>query len=427
MLKRIVLILFLFIGYNVQAQSEYVVSGNVRDSANGEAIPFATATLKSSLIGTVTSETGNFELHIPDSVRNDILLITLLGYTAREYALNSISGPLKVQLAPARINLNEIPVTPQPPTYYIKLAMNSLKQNYPAEPFESSAYYREIVKENSNFLRAQEGVFKTYYPNLQDSSKNQHQLMLFRRAGEISELMFMKKERMKKEAKAERKEAKAKAKGKETTKKKSDDGDSLKIGDVFGGPENLLRLGDFFRDPDSYLDSNEFKNYKYEFAPAASYNNTTLMVIRFKSRGKVDQKRVEGLIYLDISTNAIIRIESKGVLVIPALLRPVLFVAGIGVSNPTFSSSTIYQQVGNRWYPNTMRFDMDMDVERKRMFSANDNSHFTINGLLNINRLVTGTPAPVEKGKRYSAKKRPEEQVYNDYNLKWEEINVVGL
>lgn len=427
MLKRIVLFLLLFICFHAEAQNEYVVSGNVRDSAKGEAIPFATVTLKSSLIGTVSGENGNFELHIPDSVRNDILLVTLLGYTAREIALNSITGPLKIQLAPASINLNEIPVIPQPPTYYIKLAMNARKQNYPTEPFESSAYYREIIKENSNFLRAQEGVFKTYYPNLQDSSKNQHQLMLFRRAGEISELMFMKKERMKKEAKAARKEAKAQAKGKETTKKKGDDGDSLKIGEIFGGPENLLRLGDFFRNPDSYLDSNEFRNYRYEFAPAASYNNTTLVVIRFKSRGKVDQKREEGLIYLDIASNAIIRIDSKGELVIPTLIRPVLFVAGIGVSNPTFSSSTVYQQVGTRWYPNTMRFDLDMDVERKRMFSKNDNSHFTINGLLNINRLVTGAPVPVEKSKRYKQDKRPEEQVYNDYNLKWEEINVVGL
>lgn len=424
---RLCLLLLLFLAGQVQAQKEYLITGMITDSLSGEPIPFATVTLKKSLIGTVSSENGKFELHVPDSVRDDALLITLLGYAPREFVTSALTGPLQIRLVPSVINLNEVPVTPQPPTYYIKLALNSRRENYPTVPFESGSYYREIIKENDNFLRAYEGFFKTYYPNMLDSAKNQHQLMLFRKVSEMSELMFMKKERMRKAAKEERKEARAIAKGKAPAKAKKNDDDTLKIGEEFGGPDNLLQLTDFVRKPEAFFDTSEFKNYEYEFAPATSFNNATLMVIRFKSKGKVDGRKEQGLIYLDIATNAIVRVENAGTFIIPAILRPVLLVAGYGVTNPKFKTSTVFQQIGSKWYPNTMRFDLDINVERKRMFSANDNSRFTIQGILNVNRLVTGNPVPVEKTRRYKSRKRPEEQVFNDYNLRWEEVNVLGL
>ncbi|MBL0098582.1 MAG: hypothetical protein IPP46_20430 [Bacteroidetes bacterium] len=215
-------------------------------------------------------------------------------------------------------------------------------------------------------------------------------------------------------------------KGKPVEKKSSkDDKDSLKIGEVFGGPENLLKMADIFKDPDNFLDSNEFKNYTYAFAKSSSYNNAALMVIQYKSKGKVDRVREEGFIYLDIASNAIVKIESKGSYSIPTLVRPVLFVMGIGVENPTFKSSISFQQVNDRWYPNAMQFNMNIQVEKKRMFSKNDNSSFDIEGVLAINKLKTSNSTPVETAKRYTTKKRPEQQVFNDLKLNWSEINVI--
>jgi len=408
------------------AQNGTILNGTVSDATTKQPIPFATVTLKKSLVGTTTNESGEFELHFPDSLSKDTLLIAFLGYAFKSFPLEAIQSPVQVSLVPTSIDLKEVLIRPLPPTYYIKLAMQSRKANYPLEPFESTAYYREIIQENGSFLRSHEGVFKTYYPNFQDTVKNQNQLMLFRKANDLKELAFMKKERLKDEAKDKKREEKALKKGKPAKEgKKSNDKDSLKIGEVFGGPENLLKMADIFKDPDNFLDSNEFKNYTYAFAKSSSYNNAALMVIQYKSKGKVDRVREEGFIYLDIASNAIVKIESKGSYSIPTLVRPVLFVMGIGVENPTFKSSISFQQVNDRWYPNAMQFNMNIQVEKKRMFSKNDNSSFDIEGVLAINKLKTAHSTPVETTKRFTTKKRPEEQVFNDLNLNWAEINVI--
>ena len=410
----------------MMAQKGIVLKGTVSDASTKQPIPFATVTLKNSLVGVTTNESGEFELHVPDSVSGDTLLIAFLGYSFKFFPLEAIQSPLQVSLTPSSIELKEVLIRPLPPTYYIKLAMQSRHANYPLHPFESTAYYREVIQENGSFLRSHEGVFKTYYPNFQDTIKNQNQLMLFRKANDLKELAFMKKERLKDEAKDKKREEKALKKGKPVNEvKKSNDKDSLKIGEMFGGPENLLKMADIFKDPDNFLDSNEFKNYSYVFAKSSSYNNAALMVIQYKSKGKVDHVREEGFIYLDIATNAIVKIESKGSYAIPTLARPVLFVMGIGIKNPTFTSSISFQQVNDRWYPNSMQFNMNIQVEKKRLFSKNDNSNFYIEGILAINKLKITNTTPVEATKRFSVKKRPEDQVFNDFNLSWSEINVI--
>jgi hypothetical protein len=425
-LQRMLLLLALLFCYAGMAQKGEVLYGTVNDASNGQPVPFATVTLKNSLIGTTTNESGQFELHLPDSLQEDELLVTFLGYAFKTYPLESVRSPLLVSLVPSSIDLKEVLIRPLPPTYFIKLAMQSKTANYPSAPFESNAYYREIIQENGNFLRSHEGVFKTYYPNFQDTLKNQHQLLLFRKANDLQELAFMKKERLKDEAKDKKREEKSLKKGKPQKKdSKNNDKDSLKIGEIFGGPENLLKMSDIFKDPKNFLDSNEFKNYTYSFAKSSSYNDVALMVIQFQSKGKVDHVREEGFIYLDIASNAIVKIESKGSYSIPTLARPVLFLMGFGVKNPTFKSSISFQNVNDRWYPNAIQFKMNIQVEKKRMFSKNDNSNFDIEGILAVNKLKTSAPSSVELAKRFSVKKKPEVQVFNDQGLNWSEVNII--
>lgn len=407
------------------AQQEFVLSGKVTDASNGQPIPFVTVTTRESLIGTVTNDEGGFDLHLPDSVKQDVLIITLIGYKLQEFPLSTVKSPLMVSLQPDIIEMKEVQIKPQPPTYYILLAARSMKMNYPVQPFETQAYYRENITENNGFLRSAEGVFKTYYPGFQDTLKNQNQLMLFHKAETLSELAFMKKEREKSEAKEKRKDEKAARKGKTVEKKKETSNDSLKIGEMFGGPDNLLSLADIVRSPDNCIDTNMFGEYTYSFAKSSTFNSAELMVINFKSRGKVDGNREEGKIFLDIASNAIVKIETQGTVVIPTLIRPVLFVMGIGAENPKFKSSIEFQKVKDRWYPKNMQFNMDINVEKKRMFSANDNSNFKILGALIVNRIDIGSPTAVAKEKRYTSKKKPEEQVFNDLGLTWDQINVI--
>lgn len=405
------------------AQRKPVVSGSVTDSITGEPLPYVTVAWTKSLAGTVTNSEGGFEIHRPDMEEGEALLITLLGYRRQLVNIEQTKSSMIIRLVPASIELAEVQVNPLPPSHYIRLAMRSLRNNYPDKPFGTRSYYREIIRENGAFLRAHEGVFRSYIPNFQDTVRKQHQLLLFRKSSELSELTFMKKERVKEEMKDRKKDAKATRKGKAVDKKK--DADSLGIGELFGGPENLLRLSDLFRNPPGSIDTTGFKNYTYTFARYSSYNDATLMVIDFKSKGKVDNVREEGRIYLDIASNAIVRIESRGTFVIPLWAKPILLAFGFGIKSPVFRSSVSFRQAAGKWYPGTTVFFLSAQVERKRLFAANDNSLFEIDGLLNISRIDPDQAQQVETEKRYSTRKRPENQVFSEPGIIWDDVDVI--
>lgn len=405
------------------AQRKSSVSGMVTDSITGEPLPFVTVAWTKSLAGTVTNDNGQYEIRRPEDEQGESLLITLLGYRKLIVNIEDIESDLHVRLVPASIELPEVRVNPLPPSHYIRMAMRSLRDNYPDKPFGTRSYYREIIRENGAFLRAHEGVFRSYIPNFQDTVSKQHQLLLFRKSSELSELKFMKKEREKEERKDQQKEAKAIRKGKTVQKKK--EADSLGIGELFGGPENLLRLSDLFRNPPGSLDTNGFKNYTYTYARYSSYNDAALMVIDFKSNGKVDNVREEGRIYLDIATNAIVRVESRGTYIVPLWAKPVLLAFGFGIKSPVFRSSVSFRQAAGKWYPGTTVFFLSAQVERKRLFAENDLSRFEIDGLLNISRIDPNLPQPIEREKRYSMKKRPETQVFAEPGITWTEVDVI--
>jgi hypothetical protein len=423
-LSGLLLLAIFLLNTTLYAQEQRLITGTIEDAVTKLPIPFATITLKNALIGTVSNENGKFDLYIPKDITDDRILAICLGYQYQDFDLTTIQSPLFINLIPSTVELKEVAVSPLPPTYYIKLAMSQIKENYPQDPFLSTAYYREKVMENENFIRCNEGVFKSYYPNFQDTVKNQHQLLLYRKVDDLKQISFMQKERDKDAAKEKKKEAKAIKKGK-TVKTKEEKDEQLKIAEMFGGPERILALANLSKNASNYLDSTEFKNYNYSFAKTSSYKDVSIMVINFKSKGKNDHVRESGKIYLDISTNAIVKTESKGEFSIPTVVRPVLFVMGLGIENPTWEGSREFQQVNNRWYPKNVEYTINLNVEKKRMFSANDNSNFIIEGIFTVNKLQLTGAKQIEVPKRYIASKNMEEQVHNEDGITWSGINII--
>ena len=423
-LSGLLLLAIFLLNTTLYAQEQRLITGTIEDAVTKLPIPFATITLKNALIGTVSNENGKFDLYIPKDITDDRILAICLGYQYQDFDLTTIQSPLFINLIPSTVELKEVAVSPLPPTYYIKLAMSQIKENYPQDPFLSTAYYREKVMENENFIRCNEGVFKSYYPNFQDTVKNQHQLLLYRKVDDLKQISFMQKERDKDAAKEKKKEAKAIKKGK-TVKTKEEKDEQLKIAEMFGGPERILALANLSKNASNYLDSTEFKNYNYSFAKTSSYKDVSIMVINFKSKGKNDHVRESGKIYLDISTNAIVKTESKGEFSIPTVVRPVLFVMGLGIENPTWEGSREFQKVNNRWYPKNVEYTINLNVEKKRMFSANDNSNFIIEGIFTVNKLQLSGAKQIEVPKRYIASKNMEEQVHNEDGITWSGINII--
>lgn len=423
-MKKIITSLFVcIISCATQAQNKILISGTISDATTNQPLPFISISLKKQLIGTVSNENGKFDLYVSDTMMNDTLLINDIGYIQQKFALNKIQSPLNIQLKTSPVMLNEVVVRPQPPEFYIKLAVLNIKNNYPTTPFVSEAYYREKVLENKNFVKCDEGIFKSYCPNYLDTIKNQHQLLLYRQEKNIQEVQFMSKERVEADEKQKKREEKAAKKGKPAPEKK-ENGLELDLSSSFSGLDNILNAAGL-KQPGRFLDTLEFKHYKYSFAKSTFYNDREIMVIDFETKNKVDHVREAGKIYIDVVSHAFVKIEGSGDFVIPAYIKPVLFFAGYGISDPTFTGSVEYYQVQGKWYPKHKQYDINFEITKRRMFAANDNSNFEIEATYTVNKLQVENALPIPLEKQFKSDKPMETQVYNDESISWNGINII--
>lgn len=391
------------------------ITGTVFDNQTKESLPFATVAIKGISQGTIANQQGNFNLRVPSSIDNPILIVSFLGYHTKEVSVSD--NALQIGLETSILELKELIVNPLPPTAYIKRAVRKIPDNYARNPFESRAHYREIFKENGNYVNGSEAYFKSYYPSYEDTTENQHQLLLYRQAEDLQDIAFAKKWIEKRTIKENRK-----------AKKKGEEPDEIdptgEIRKGFGGPDNILSL-DFNEELADCLDSTLFKKFKYEFGDGIRHYGREMMVINFESKGKVDHTRQEGKIYLDIDSDAIVAVEYSGKAIIPAVVRPILFAVGLKIVNPDFAVKIKYQPIGDKWYPQNFQWGVDLDMTKRYMWSSNESSSFFVQQLMTVNEVLLEKVSQVPDEKLFKPRQDMQDQTHNDYNITWEMVNTL--
>lgn len=413
LVKTLLFVLFCFSGLLTAAQTGSVLSGTIHDKQTGEALPFATVSLKKSATGSLSNEKGRFELLLPAGSENDSLIISFLGYATQRLAVAAMSNPLTIKLERSGVALAEAVIRSLTPEQYLLLAIRSIKDNYANQPFQTLGYYRERALENKNYLKDEEAVFKSYYPNYVDTARNQHQLLLHRK-GETKPLQIY-RDKIEKAIKEENKEA---AKNGEPTEEMTADD----LISNFGGPEAILNA-DFISSRELFLDSTKFKRFKFSFGAPSSFLGKDLITINFESRRTVEYQWQTGKLFMDPYTFAIVSVDFTSFIDLPALAEPALFALGVGLEEIAYQKKYNYYPLNNRWYPQNFRLEGSARLIRKHIFKANEVSDFKLEQLFMISEIISENPQPVENAKRYTEDKKFEEQLHNDNNLKWEEVN----
>ncbi|HET6243741.1 MAG: carboxypeptidase-like regulatory domain-containing protein [Bacteroidetes bacterium] len=401
-----------FFVHSINAQS--FVSGVISDKKTGERLPYATVVIKNNLTGASSNQNGEFDILIPADIKGDSLIVSYLGYHNFVLFLNQVKSPLLIKMEPQSFGLNEFIVRPQPPTHYIKLALSKVEQNYPSKPFQTESYYREEVLENKKFIKDTEAIFHTYYPNYQDTVSNQHQLILHRQ-GDTKSIDFLQDMVEKKRAK-KKKEAQKKG---EEIKENEEKGININ----FGGPETILKM-DFIKDKLPFLDSLQFKKFNYAFGGVSAYQEKELLIIDFESKRVVEHEKQKGKIFLDADSYAIVSIEYHSDFVVPLAVRPLLFMMGYEIIDPVMEKKFSFYENSGKWYPKHFQWNMNAQLIKKHMFKKNENSTFTIEQVLSINKINTDKIVPIPEKKRFNTALKFEEQVHNDKHATWSGVNI---
>ncbi|MFP4488472.1 MAG: carboxypeptidase-like regulatory domain-containing protein [Bacteroidales bacterium] len=157
---------------NVQDQQTYLtVKGKVVDDETGEPLIFATIAVKGTNIATVSNIDGEFLLKINEKLDNPYIEVMYIGYMNKEIPLANLStgdNGNVIDMRPAVIPIAEVVVKPITGEEVIEEVIRNVGNNYPDEPNLMTAFYRETIKKNRNYVSIAEAVvevFKAPYNN----------------------------------------------------------------------------------------------------------------------------------------------------------------------------------------------------------------------------------------------------------------------
>ncbi|HET6543949.1 MAG TPA: carboxypeptidase-like regulatory domain-containing protein [Chryseolinea sp.] len=166
-MRALFIILFSLTVLGVKAQ-RITLSTRVQDKVTSEPLPFASVGIKGKSISTVTNLQGEFDFHIPLEYRNEILVVSMLGYENFEAPIWSLleSKPLTIDMNKSTTVLQEVVVTDSlMGGEIVKIAMARVESNFPMEPFLMDGFYRDVKKVAGTSISLLEAAVKIYDEN----------------------------------------------------------------------------------------------------------------------------------------------------------------------------------------------------------------------------------------------------------------------
>lgn len=162
---RLFLTLALCFSWLITSAQNITISGKVTDRSTGEPLPFASVGIKGQLISSITNLEGEFDFHLPAEFRNEILVISMLGYPNFEAPVWSlISGEVQlIQLEKVSTVLDEVIIADSLSGQDIfRIALSRIDTNYPMKPFMLDGFYRDIKKVGGTYISLLEAAVKIF-------------------------------------------------------------------------------------------------------------------------------------------------------------------------------------------------------------------------------------------------------------------------
>lgn len=143
---------------------DITVSATVVDKETNEPLGYASVGLKSVAIGTISNSNGEFDFHMSAEYRNDVMVISMLGYKNFEAPVWSLVGRSQViKMEKSPIILQEIVVSDTlRGGEILEIALSRIEKNYPMKPFLMDGFYRDVKKVGGTYISLLEAAVRIY-------------------------------------------------------------------------------------------------------------------------------------------------------------------------------------------------------------------------------------------------------------------------
>ncbi|RZT95447.1 carboxypeptidase-like protein [Ancylomarina subtilis] len=249
------------------------ISGRIINKKNKKALAYANIGLRGKTVGTISNIDGEFLLNIQAEHFNDTLAISFIGFKNTEIPLAQISSDeITVELQEDYISLQEVVIRNTAPLALLKSAINNFGQNYPKKSSLLTAFYRESVSKNKNYMIYLESILDIYKSSYQSGNRvDMAKVFQSRKIYDSNRL----------------------------------DTVSLRLK---GGVEGCLQL-DIVKNKIDFLTPESLDFYYFQMDGISSFNDHPVYIIRFQPKPNLKELLFEGTIYLDTRSLSIIRAE----------------------------------------------------------------------------------------------------------------------
>lgn len=328
----------------ITQQPDSHIKGTLLDADTGHPIPYGTIHIKGLSYGTISNMDGQFNIHIPDTLQDSILIFSHIGYKQQEINIASLRciSPI-VHLMPHIIPIQEVIVRMKEPKTLLNGMLNQRYRNYPSQAIYLTTFYREGTKFKGKLLDFTEGILHIYKPSIQ-AMQNKEQVKILQK----KQLTFRSYQ------------------------------DSL-IAKISGGIHTCLSLDVIAHLPTFLQPQISSNGYSHFFSDIVLLNDRLTYVIHFVPNEKNGSDFYEGDIYLDAETQALVQlqfnlhpdcIEQNSHILIKHQSKHVKLL-------PKEAKYTIsYKKWGDTYYIKHVRGDLHFKVKRKKnWFSTSSTLH----------------------------------------------------
>jgi hypothetical protein len=320
------------------------LTAKIVDEVSKKPIVFASVFKTGTSIGTVTNSDGEFELKIPGKSTDGSLSITHLGYKNLEISIKDVQSKKgAISLTPHAIPIEEVVIQDIDPIALLEKALLKKRDNYSMNPEMQTAFYRETLKQNRNYVAISEAVLDIYNSG-------------YRESFDFDRVKIYK--------------------GRKSKNVKKMDTVLVKFQ---GGPRTAMFL-DVVKNPGVILDPEVFEFYKFTLDGIVNVNDRKNYVIAFEQFRMVDYPLYAGKIYIDMESTAItglkFQLSEKS---LKDATRVLVKKKPIGMKMDVLNGNYMvrYREIEGKWVLNYVRSEVAFKSKwAKKLFKSNITAMF---------------------------------------------------
>ena len=373
---------------NISKTQIIKINGKITDT-NKDPISYATITLRSHNIGTISNIQGNFTLKIKQKYLNDTIKVNHIGFQSYKKAIKDIkNNTANIILDSKTFTMEEIIVWSGNSRVLVEQTYKLRKNNYYYNPFHISAFYREIITVKKQYKTISEGIIDVYRKNKLGFSKNQIKVIKSRKFYNYNIT------------------------------------DSIAI-KLQAGLSSVFNL-DIAHQGINFFSANSPELYEYSFSRLTTLNNENVAIIKFSPKNKQSENTLFcGNLYIGIDSKALLackfHLSRNSVL---NLDKSFIFRKNRRIKAKLSSVNyfVLYSHYNNKYFLNHIFGELNFTAKHKgSLFSKKIKIRYE----LAVTKIDTTLTKPFTKDERTNQHRIFIEQISNNPNTFWENYNYI--